>query len=64
MVRNMTVQVFDSFESENKAEYARRAAMTPAERMAEFSVLQDRAFGVDWHKQKIEHKVSFEILDW
>ena len=64
MVRNMTVQFFDSFESENQAEYARRAAMTPAQRMEEFSVLQDRVFGTGWHKQKIEHCVSYEILDW
>jgi len=60
----MNVQIFDSFESENKAEYARRAAMSHEERMNEFSALQDRAFGPDWHKQKIEHCVSYEILDW
>jgi len=60
----MKVQIFDSFESENKAEYARRASMTPEQRMAEFSILQDRAFGVDWHKKKIERCVSCEILDW
>jgi len=60
----MKVQIFDSFESENKAEYTRRGAMTPDERMAEFSALQDRAFGSEWHKQKIEDKVSFEVVDW
>jgi hypothetical protein len=40
-----TIRVFRSFEEENEAEYRRLAGMTPDERLEEFTVLQERAWG-------------------
>ncbi len=64
MKRNLKIQVFNSFEEENKAEYSRRASMTPAQRMREFAVLQERAFGKAWTSEKIKKVVSYELLNW
>ena len=64
MKRNLKVQFFDSFEEENKAEHTRRASMTPTQRMREFAILQERAFGKAWTSEKIKKVVSYELLDW
>lgn len=64
MVRNMTIQLFDSVEEENTAEYKRRAALSPEQRMIEFSAIQERVFGKEWQTKKIDPRVSYEILDW
>jgi hypothetical protein len=64
MKRKLKIQLFNSFEEENKAEHARRASMTPAERMREFAVLQERAFGKNWTSEKIKKVVSYERVNW
>jgi hypothetical protein len=64
MKKKLKVQVFNSFEEENDAEYSRRASMTPGQRMQEFEVLQERAFGKAWGSEKIKKKVSYELLNW
>jgi hypothetical protein len=64
MKRNLKIQFFNSFEEENKAEHIRRASMTPDQRMREFGILQERAFGKAWTSEKIKKVVSYELLDW
>jgi hypothetical protein len=64
MRKSLKVQVYNSFEAENKAEYARRKAMTPAQRMHEFALLQERVYGKNWTSEKIKKVVSYELLDW
>ncbi|MCB9396742.1 MAG: hypothetical protein H6510_02885 [Acidobacteria bacterium] len=56
------IQIFSDFESENEAEYRRRAYMTPQERMAELAALQAKVWGADWVNQPMDKtKVS---IDW
>lgn len=62
--RNLTIQVFNSFEEEARAEYARRSQQTPNERMKEFSALQAICWGDKWTNSKMEHQVSFEKVAW
>jgi len=64
MARKMRVQLFDSFEAENNAENVRRASLSPEERMKEFAAIQKRVWGTEWQKKKIEHRVSYEVLNW
>jgi len=64
MKKDLKIQVFNSLEEENKAEYARRASMTPAQRMREFAILQERAFGKAWTSEKIKKVVSYELVNW
>ncbi len=60
----LKVEVFFSFDDENDAEYRRRAAMSPAECMAELAALQERAWGKDWTSKPIEKVATWEELDW
>ena len=64
MNRNMRIEVFHSFEEENKAEYRRRAQMTPQERCREFGVLQERMWGNKWRAESIVKKATWENLAW
>lgn len=64
MTRKMRVEVYESFEAENEAEYRRRARMTPDERMAEMAVLQERRWGKRWTSTPIEKVASWEFVDW
>ena len=56
------VKVFNSFEEENKAEHQRRKRMTQEEIYKEFSILQDRRWGKNWHLKPIVKKVVIEKL--
>jgi hypothetical protein len=58
-----TVKIFSSFEEENEAEYERRRNMTLKQRMQEFSVLQERRWGKDWHSKPIKKIVSYEKIE-
>ncbi len=58
------VKIFKSFEEENAAEYRRRARMTPEERLAEFAIVQKRAWGEDWASQPIVKKATWEKVSW
>lgn len=62
--RDMSIEVFSSIEEENRAEYARRARMTPMERMEEFAILQERVWGDKWTKEPIVKVISFEKISW
>jgi len=62
--RDLTVQLFNSFEEEATAEYERRSKQTAQERMKEFSTLQARCWGDKWTNSKIEHVVTFEEVVW
>lgn len=62
--RNLSVQVFNSFEEEAKSEYNRRANQSPKERMDEFAVLQERCWGIKWTQGRIEPTVTFEEVAW
>ncbi|MFA6715046.1 MAG: hypothetical protein WC082_12340 [Victivallales bacterium] len=64
MEKSLKIQVFNSLEEENKAEYSRRKAMTPEQRMREFALLQERVFGKAWTSEKIKKIVSYELLNW
>jgi hypothetical protein len=64
MKTNHKVQIFNSLEEENQAEYFRRKSMTPEQRMQEFALLQERAFGKAWTSEKIRKTVSYELLNW
>ncbi len=64
MTSKIRVQLFESFDSENKAEASRRADLSSTERMKEFAAIQERVWGTAWQKQKIEHRVSYEMTKW
>ena len=55
--------VFDSFVEENKAEYRRRARMTPEERCREFAALQERVWGEAWKAEPMVRKATWETLE-
>jgi hypothetical protein len=46
------ISFFSSFEEENRADYARLRRMTPNQRLDEFAILQERAFGPNWTKNQ------------
>ncbi|MCP4221208.1 MAG: hypothetical protein GY765_41665 [bacterium] len=62
--RDLSIEVFSSLEEENLAEYRRRARMTPMERMEEFAILQERAWGEKWTKEPMVKVISFEKISW
>lgn len=62
--RNLSIEVFSSLEEENLAEYRRRARMTPMERMEEFAILQERAWGDKWTKEPMVKVIRFEKISW
>jgi hypothetical protein len=64
MKDTMRIEVFSSFEEENKADRQRRAGMTPKERCREFAQLQERAWGTRWTSEPMVRKASWEILPW
>ena len=64
MSRNLRVELFNSFEEENEAEYRRRVAMTVEERLAQFAVLQARMWGEDWGNKPIVKVATWERVDW
>jgi len=64
MKKNVRVEVFHSFEDENRADTRRRAGMSYAERLREFEVLQQRAWGENWTSKPMKKVATWEILDW
>jgi hypothetical protein len=62
--QKLKVEVFSSFEEEMKAEYQRRSAQSPQDRIREFSILQERCWGEKWTNSKIELVVSYEKVGW
>jgi hypothetical protein len=64
MNNKMKMEVFPSFEEENRADRRRRARMTPEERCREFAQLQERAWGKKWTSEPMARKASYEILPW
>ncbi len=62
--RDMAIKVFSSIEEENEAEYRRRAQMTPQERMEEFAILQERAWGDKWTKEPMVKVITYEKISW
>jgi hypothetical protein len=62
--RVLCVNVFSSLEEENRAEHRRLAAMTPNQRLKEFSVLQARVWGKKWTENRIEKNASIEKVTW
>ena len=61
-MNNKNVKFFSSFQEENEAETQRRREMTREEIYKEFSILQDRRWGKNWHLQPIVKKVVIEKL--
>jgi hypothetical protein len=64
MKKNLKVEFYSSFVEENKAEYQRRSQMSTEERIREFNILQERAWGKDWISKPIEKKATFEKVSW
>jgi hypothetical protein len=62
--RVLSVKMFSSFEEENRAEHRRLAALTPNQRLKEFSILQERVWGTKWTKDGIEKTASVEKVKW
>ncbi len=62
--RNLTIQIFNSFEDETKAESKRRSKQSHTDRMNEFAILQERCWGKRWTTEKIKKTVSFEQVAW
>jgi hypothetical protein len=56
--------IFSSFEEENSAEHNRLASLSPAKRLKEFGILQQRVWGAKWTKSRIPHIVKFEKTIW
>jgi len=64
MERKMKVEIFQTFEEENKAESIRRSKMTPRERLCELAVLQERQWGEKSKWKPIEKTATWEMLKW
>ena len=62
--RDLKVEIFRSFEEENEAEDARRAARTHEEVMREFEALQERHWGEIWRAGPIKKVATWEKIDW
>lgn len=60
MKRKLKVELFSSFDEENKAEHKRRVMMSIEERIQEFGILQERAWGKDWGRNPIVKKATYE----
>ena len=58
------VRIYNSFQAEATAHYARLSAMTVTERIKEFEILQKRCFGEQWGNTPIKKQVSIELLKW
>ena len=58
------VEIFSSCEDENRAEYRRRAKMTPEERLAELAMLQELAWGKQWAEEPFVKEAAWEKVDW
>ena len=58
------VEVFTSFEEENRAEHRRLRNMTPKERWDELAVLQARVWGDKWLREPMKRVVSIEKVEW
>jgi len=61
-MKSNEVRAFTSIEEENQYDYNRRKKMTVEERLKEFSIIQERRWGKDWHLQPIVKKVSFDKI--
>ena len=61
MNREAKVAVFDAFEAENRAEYRRRARMTPTERCRELAALQDLTVELPGHLHDRLHGFASEV---
>ena len=61
---NLKIAVYSSFEEENRAERLRCARMTPSQRLDEFAVLQERAWGDRWTKKPMKRIASVEKVPW
>jgi hypothetical protein len=59
-----TISIFSSLEEENQAEYARLRRMTPNQRLDEFAILQERAWGPSWTKKPMKKIASWEKVNW
>jgi hypothetical protein len=59
-----SISIYSSLEQENEAEYRRRAAMTPDQRLHEFGVMQERAWGTLWTRKRMKRVASYEIVTW
>lgn len=62
--RMLSIKRFSSFEEENLEEHHRLFEMTPEQRLEEFEVLQERAWGKKWTKEKIKKIVRIEKVPW
>ena len=62
--RNLRVEVFSSFEDENRAEHRRLAKMTPFERLDEFAILQERVWGKKWTDEPMVKIATYEKVSW
>jgi hypothetical protein len=58
------VEIFTSFDQENRAEDERRAAMDVAERLREFGVLLARVRGPAWVRDRIARIAQVEQVEW
>lgn len=62
--RVLAVKVFSSFAEENRAEHRRLASLTPAQRLKEFALLQERVWGTKWTKDRIVKTARIEKVVW
>ena len=64
MNKDKRIMMFSSFEEENRAEYQRRSKLSLADRIQEFSAIQQRIWGKDWTSKPIIKKAVFESVTW
>jgi hypothetical protein len=58
------VSIFSSFAEENAAEHKRLANLSPEKRLAEYGVLQQRAWGSKWTRGRISRTATVERTVW
>ena len=58
------VEIYDSFDAENRAEHRRKASLSSEQRIQEFEAIQARAWGADWVSKPIEKVATVEMVWW
>ena len=62
--KNRKLWIFSSFQKENQVEYARRAKLSPSQRLKEFGQIQVRTWGKKWTSTPMVRTLKIERLPW
>ena len=58
------VKIYNSFQAAETANSSRLSLMSIEDRLKEFAVIQQRAWGKRWTETAIVKKITFEDVQW